>query len=131
VNGDPVRLQQVLTNLLANAIKFTPQRGRIDVHLEQKDSHVQLEIKDSGIGLAAEDLQHVFERFWQAGDKANRKGDGLGLGLAIARDLVQLHGGSIRAESAGKGQGTTFVVELPVLDHDESALVSAGEHRAD
>ena len=114
VSGDPNRLQQVVWNLLSNAVKFTPKGGKVDVLLERVDSHLEISVHDSGIGIDAEFLPHVFERFRQADSSIIRKAGGLGLGLSIAKQLVELHGGAIRVESPGEGQGSTFVVSLPL-----------------
>jgi CheY-like chemotaxis protein len=113
VNGDAARLQQVITNLLTNAIKFTPKNGRVELRAEQLGNKVRLQVEDSGRGIAAHLLPHIFERFRQ-GDVA-RSGGGLGLGLAISRHLVELHGGVISAYSEGEGKGAVFIVELPLL----------------
>jgi signal transduction histidine kinase/CheY-like chemotaxis protein len=115
VLGDPHRLQQVVANLLSNAIKFTPPGGRIDVELERRDAHVRLVVRDTGEGIAPEDLSRIFGRFEQGAASFHAHRGGLGLGLAISRHLVEAHGGVIRAESAGRGQGAAFSVELPVL----------------
>ncbi|MBW4572728.1 MAG: PAS domain S-box protein [Tolypothrix carrinoi HA7290-LM1] len=114
VLGDANRLQQIVWNLLSNAIKFTPHGGRVDVQLVQIDSHVQIRVRDTGEGIAAEFLPYVFERFRQADSSSTRSHGGLGLGLAIVRHLVELHGGTVRAESPGIGQGATFIVTLPL-----------------
>ena len=114
VAGDPVRLQQVVWNLLSNAIKFTPRGGRVQVMLERVDSHLEITVSDTGAGIASEFLPHVFDRFRQADQRTTRQHGGMGLGLAIVRHLVELHGGSVRAESPGEGQGSTFTVLLPV-----------------
>jgi signal transduction histidine kinase/CheY-like chemotaxis protein len=114
VFGDPNRLQQVVWNLLSNAVKFTPKGGKLDVLLQRVNSHVEITVTDSGIGIAAEFLPHLFERFSQAEASTTRKFGGLGLGLAIVKQLVELHGGTIRAQSPGEGQGSTFVVALPL-----------------
>jgi PAS domain S-box-containing protein len=115
VSGDPDRLQQVVWNLLSNAVKFTPKGGSVQVRLERVNSHVEITVADTGEGIAPEFLPHVFDRFRQADQKTTRKHGGLGLGLAIVRQLVELHGGSVRAESEGVGRGTTFTVSLPLL----------------
>jgi signal transduction histidine kinase/ActR/RegA family two-component response regulator len=112
--GDPNRLQQVVWNLLSNAVKFTPRGGRVQVFLERVDSHVELAVTDTGEGFALELLPHLFERFRQADSSSTRRHGGLGLGLAIVRHLVELHGGSVRAASPGPGQGSTFTVVLPL-----------------
>jgi signal transduction histidine kinase/ActR/RegA family two-component response regulator len=114
VTGDPNRMQQVVWNLLTNAIKFTPKGGSVQVVVERSNSHVELSISDTGKGIPADFLPHVFERFSQADDSARRGYTGLGLGLAIVKSLVELHGGSVRVKSGGEGKGTTFIVSLPV-----------------
>ena len=114
VPGDPVRLQQVVWNLLSNAIKFTPRGGRVQVRLERVDSHIEIVISDTGQGIAADFLPYVFDRFRQADQRTSRQHGGMGLGLSIVRHLVELHGGSVNASSAGEGQGSTFTVQLPV-----------------
>jgi PAS domain S-box-containing protein len=114
ITGDPGRLQQVVWNLLSNAVKFTPKGGRIQVHLQRVNSHVEIVVSDTGIGIAAEILPFVFDRFRQADSSSTRSYSGLGLGLAVAKHLVELHGGSITAQSAGEGQGATFIVKLPL-----------------
>ena len=114
VLGDPTRLHQVLTNLILNAIKFTPGGGRITVGLERHGENARIAVRDTGVGIAPELLPHVFDRFRQADSTMTRTHGGLGLGLAIVRHLVELHGGRVRAESEGLGQGATFVVDLPL-----------------
>jgi PAS domain S-box-containing protein len=114
ITGDPDRLQQVVWNLLSNAVKFTPAGGRIQAHLRRVNSSVQIIVSDTGQGIAPEVLPHVFERFQQADSTSTRRHTGLGLGLALARHLVELHGGTLKAASAGVGQGSTFTVTLPV-----------------
>ena len=120
--GDPERLQQVVWNLVSNAIKFTPEGGRVDVRLECVDSHLELTVRDTGRGIAPEFLPYLFERFRQADPSSTRALGGLGLGLAIVRHLVELHGGTVEAESAGEGKGTTVRVRMPfrVATHDAS-----------
>jgi PAS domain S-box-containing protein len=113
VLGDPERLQQVVWNLVSNAVKFTPGGGRIEVAIARVGSQVELAVSDSGQGIPPEYLPFVFERFSQEDSSTHRKFGGLGLGLNIARELVQLHGGAIEAKSAGAGAGATFVVKLP------------------
>jgi PAS domain S-box-containing protein len=115
VAGDPARLQQIVWNLLSNAIKFTPKGGRVQVRLERINSHIEIAVSDTGAGIKPEFLPHVFERFRQADQKTTRQHGGLGLGLAIVRHLVELHGGAVGAESAGEGRGATFIVKLPVV----------------
>jgi PAS domain S-box-containing protein len=114
VNGDPVRLQQVVWNLLSNAVKFTPAGGRVEVRVGREGSQMEVAVSDTGQGIEAEFLPHVFERFRQADMGTTRRHGGLGLGLAIVRHLVELHGGTVTAESAGAGRGSTFTVRLPV-----------------
>ena len=114
VVGDANRLQQVVWNLLSNAVKFTPKGGRVDVELERIESSVQIRVSDTGMGIAAEFLPHVFERFRQADSSITRSHGGLGLGLAIVRHLVELHGGIVSVESLGIGQGAIFIVNLPM-----------------
>jgi signal transduction histidine kinase len=114
VSGDPIRLQQVVWNLLSNAIKFTPGGGRVSIRLRRVDGSVDLLVSDTGIGISPGFLPHVFERFRQEEAGTTRRYGGLGLGLAIVRHLVELHGGSVLAESAGEGRGATFRVRLPV-----------------
>ncbi|MEO6777484.1 MAG: GAF domain-containing sensor histidine kinase [Kofleriaceae bacterium] len=113
VTGDSARLQRVMENLLTNAIKFTPAGGRVDVRLAYDEAHATVEVTDSGQGIHADFLPHVFDRFWQANPSLTRVG-GLGLGLAIVRQLIELHGGTVRATSDGEGQGSTFTVGLPM-----------------
>src|ERR1051326_746205 len=114
ITGDPDRLQQVVWNLLANAIKFTPKGGIVQTHLQRVNSHVEIVVSDTGPGIAAGLLPFVFTRFWQADGGASRGQGGLGLGLAIVRHLVEAHGGTVTAQSAGEGSGATFVVKLPL-----------------
>ena len=116
LSGDPGRLQQVVVNLLANAVKFTPEEGHIRIALQRVDRWAEIRVADTGIGIAPDFLPHVFDRFRQADPTGARSRGGLGLGLAIARHLVELHGGEIHAESAGEGQGATFVLRLPLAD---------------
>ena len=113
VFGDPERLQQVVWNLLTNAVKFTPPNGRIDVWLEGTESEVELRIVDTGRGIAAELLPNVFDRFRQGDASLTRTEPGLGIGLALVRHLVEMHGGTVRADSEGDGRGATFTVRLP------------------
>ena len=114
VNGDPSRLQQVVWNLLTNAVKFTPPGGQVQVLLQRVNSHIELSVSDTGIGIPASFIGQVFDRFSQRDGSSTRAHGGLGLGLAICRQLVELHGGTIRADSPGEGQGSTFSVELPI-----------------
>jgi PAS domain S-box-containing protein len=115
VSGDPERLQQVVWNLLSNAVKFTPSGGRVQVRLAQADSHALINVTDSGEGIRQDFLPFVFDRFRQADGSTTRPHGGLGLGLAIVRHLVELHGGTVGAASAGENQGSTFTVKLPLL----------------
>ncbi len=115
VLGDANRLQQVLWNLLSNAVKFTPKNGRIKVALQRVNSEVQVSVGDSGEGISSEFLPYVFDRFSQGDGKSTRSHTGLGLGLAIVRQLVELHGGTVKAHSDGPGRGATFKLRLPVL----------------
>ena len=114
VSGDPDRLRQIVWNLLSNAVKFTPKEGRIQVRLERVNSSVEIVVSDTGIGIRPDFLPHIFERFRQADSGASREHAGLGLGLAIVRNLVELHGGTVYATSGGDGQGATFRVRLPL-----------------
>ena len=114
VLGDPDRLQQVVWNLASNAIKFTPRGGRVDIALKRGGTGIDLVVSDTGQGIAADFLPHVFERFRQADASTTRRHGGLGLGLALVRHLVEAHGGKVRAESDGPGHGATFTVSLPI-----------------
>ncbi|HEY9795910.1 MAG TPA: PAS domain S-box protein [Leptolyngbyaceae cyanobacterium] len=115
VSGDASRLQQVVWNLLSNAIKFTPQGGRVDIRLERIGSQAQITVRDTGKGIPTHFLPYVFDYFRQADATTTRKFGGLGLGLAIVRHLVELHGGAVQADSPGEGQGATFTVTLPLI----------------
>jgi PAS domain S-box-containing protein len=128
VTGDPERLQQVLWNVLSNAVKFTPRGGRVQVRLERVNSHAEITVSDTGAGIPAEFLPHVFERFRQADAGINRERGGLGLGLAITRHLVELQGGRIAAESDGPGKGATFRIELPLRIAQTAAPIEEREH---
>jgi CheY-like chemotaxis protein len=114
VLGDAKRLQQVVWNLLSNAIKFTPRGGVVKVELDRRNSQVELTVSDTGIGIKASFLPHVFDAFRQADSSSTRRHKGLGLGLDIVRRLVELHGGTVHVASAGEGCGATFLVRLPV-----------------
>ncbi|MEO8218888.1 MAG: ATP-binding protein [Acidobacteriota bacterium] len=115
VSGDADRLQQVIWNLLSNAVKFTPRDGRVQIHLQRVNSHAEIAVSDTGEGISADFLPFVFDRFSQAETGSTRQYGGLGLGLGIVRQLVELHGGTVRAYSAGRGQGASFVIALPRL----------------
>ncbi len=120
VMGDPARLQQVIWNLLSNAVKFTPREGRIQLLLERVNSHVEITVVNTGIGIRPEFLPFVFDRFRQADASTTRRHGGLGLGLSIVKQLVELHGGTVRAKSLGENRGSTFTVSLPLLVvHDQ------------
>jgi signal transduction histidine kinase/transcriptional regulator with GAF, ATPase, and Fis domain/ActR/RegA family two-component response regulator len=115
VSGDPARLQQVVWNLLANAVKFTPKTGRVQVRLERINSHVEITVSDTGQGIREDFLPYVFDRFRQADSSTTRKAGGLGLGLAIVRHLIELHGGTVSVYSAGDDEGATFTIKLPLM----------------
>jgi signal transduction histidine kinase len=129
IQGDPDRLSQVFENLLSNAVKFTPEGGRIEVRLDRAGSQARIAVSDTGRGISQEFLPYVFDRFSQADPADARKHGGLGLGLAIVRSLVELHGGSVRVESDGVGQGATFTVMLP-LAAEPPQLEEAGRMAA-
>src|SRR5262245_7206283 len=114
ITGDPDRLQQVVWNLLSNAIKFTPEGGRVELTLKRADPHIAIVVRDNGKGIEPEFLPHIFERFKQADMSSSRRVGGLGLGLALVKHLVESHGGTIEAESAGAGEGATFTIRLPL-----------------
>jgi CheY-like chemotaxis protein/two-component sensor histidine kinase len=137
VRGESARLQQVLWNLVSNAIKFTPEGGHLAVRLARENPHIRLTVKDDGIGIRRELLGDIFERFSQADSSTKRRFGGLGLGLSIARQLAELHGGTLVAESAGEGQGATFTLKLPVaaavhgFDADEPEVTDIAEAAID
>jgi PAS domain S-box-containing protein len=114
VSADPNRMQQVVWNLLSNAIKFTTRGGKVQIHLARVESHIEVTVADTGQGIAAEFLPYVFDRFRQADSSTSRKHGGLGIGLAIVKQLVELHGGNVSVKSLGEGQGATFSVTLPL-----------------
>jgi CheY-like chemotaxis protein len=130
VMGDADRLAQVVGNLLANSIKFTPPGGRIEVKLAQEGEHAQIIVSDTGKGISADFLPHVFDSFSQADSSSRRKYGGLGLGLAIARRFIEMHGGTISAESPGEGRGATFIISLPFMKEVQGTfddLAKAGD----
>jgi signal transduction histidine kinase len=131
VNGDAGRLQQVIWNLLANAIKFTPNGGSVDLFIARSNGHMEIRIVDTGQGINQDFLPHVFDRFRQADGGTTRRHTGLGLGLAIVRQIVELHGGTVNAASQGEGLGATFTVRLPISVGEASADQAAipGERR--
>jgi len=114
IMGDPYRLQQVFTNLLSNAIKFTPSGGRVDVGFVRREAYAETTVSDTGQGIDAESLPYIFERFRQANPMKVSENGGLGLGLTIARELVERHGGKMYAASPGEGKGATFTIHLPL-----------------
>lgn len=115
VMGDRNRVQQIVWNLLTNAIKFTPKEGRVHVTLQRVNSHVEIAVADNGAGITPEFHDHIFERFSQVDSSTTRRHGGLGLGLSIVKNLVELHGGTVRAKSAGLEKGSTFIVSLPLV----------------
>jgi signal transduction histidine kinase len=129
VQGDAGRLQQVLWNLLSNAVKFTPRGGRVTVRLEREGARVAIIVSDTGRGISPGVLPYLFDRFRQAEGASKRAGGGLGLGLALAHELVRLHGGTIRAQSAGEGRGAVFTVALPLRAFRAGEKVGIQEKR--
>jgi signal transduction histidine kinase len=121
---DPERLQQVVVNMVANAVKFSAEEGSVQVELRRDDRFVEIVVEDHGVGIKREFLPYVFDRFRQAGTKSDGVNRGLGLGMSIARDIVERHGGTITADSAGEGKGATFTVRLPVRNSPETAAVA-------
>ncbi len=126
--GDPARLQQVAWNLLMNAVKFTPRDGRVDLHLRLADDLVEIVVSDTGEGIAPEHMPRIFQRFGQADSSSTRRHAGLGIGLALVRHLVELHGGTVSAASAGLGRGATFIVTLPRILVPALPAPAAREH---
>jgi two-component system, chemotaxis family, CheB/CheR fusion protein len=122
VLGDADRLQQVLWNLLSNAIKFTPSGGRVEIVLEAIDNHAQIRVSDTGKGILAEFLPYIFDRFHQGDSSTTKANQGLGLGLSIVRHLVELHGGTVQAESPGEGQGTVITMRLPLVSMPQELI---------
>jgi signal transduction histidine kinase/ActR/RegA family two-component response regulator len=132
VAGDPDRLQQVVWNLLLNAVKFTPRGGQVQVRLQRRDTHAEIVVSDTGLGIAPDVLPFVFDRFRQGDSSSRRAHTGLGLGLALVKSLVELHGGSVTAQSPGEGRGATFVVTLPLwLGDPGAAQIPGAAPRAD
>ncbi|MFB2768913.1 chemotaxis protein CheB [Pelatocladus sp. BLCC-F211] len=131
VLGDMDRLQQVIWNLLSNAIKFTPDGGRVDVTLEQVNSQAEIRVRDTGIGIPADFLPYVFERFRQADSSKTRANQGLGIGLSLVRYLVELHGGTVQVESPGEGLGTTIIVSLPLSSNLEERFSTCDAEMTD
>jgi PAS domain S-box-containing protein len=128
VSGDPGRLQQVVWYVLSHAVKFRPRHGRVQVRLASVDSHVELTVSDTGVGIRSDFLPYVFERFRQSDSSSTRRTGGLGLGLAIVKHIVEMHGGTVEAESAGVDQGSSFLVRLPLMIVRPSAVVP-GTHQ--
>ena len=124
IHGDAERLQQIIWNLLANAIKFTPSGGHVVVRLERAGAGVRISVRDTGEGIGATDLPFIFDHFRQADSTSSRRHGGLGLGLAIVRHLVELHGGSVHAESPGEGRGTTFTISLPQPSRPDATIAA-------
>ncbi len=123
INGDADRLKQLLSNLVGNAIKFTPDGGEIRMSLRKIDHNAVMQVQDTGIGIAPEDMQRIFDRFYQADSSRVRQGgEGAGLGLSIAQWIAQAHGGKITAEST-VGTGTTFIVTIPHLEEPEQVAI--------
>jgi PAS domain S-box-containing protein len=128
VSGDPDRLQQVVWNLLSNAVKFTPKKGHVQVRVERVNSHIEIAVSDTGIGIRADFMPYVFERFRQADAGTTRKTGGLGLGLSIVRHIVEMHGGSVHVASEGAGKGATFRVRLPLMIVHADSIREKREH---
>ncbi|HYO99217.1 MAG TPA: HAMP domain-containing sensor histidine kinase, partial [Pyrinomonadaceae bacterium] len=131
VSGDPDRLQQVVWNLLSNAVKFTPEGGRVEVSLKRAGEQAEIVVKDNGVGISPDFLPHVFEHFRQADSTSTRTHGGLGIGLAIVRRLIELHGGTVTVESEGEGRGAAFLIRLPLLRrHTTTKTTAARKKRA-
>jgi len=129
ISGDASRLQQIVWNLLSNAIKFTPRGGKVQLRLSRVNSHVEVTVSDTGRGISPDFLPYVFERFRQADASFSREHGGLGLGLAIAKQLAELHGGTISASSGGPGTGATFTLKLPLMIvHQQPSEAARLEH---
>jgi PAS domain S-box-containing protein len=127
VAGDAERLQQIVWNLISNAVKFTPKGGRVQIRLQRIDSHIEIAISDSGQGISPDFLPHVFDRFSQGDSSSTRKYGGLGLGLAIVRQLVEMHGGTVSADSPGEGRGATFTLTFPLAVVKNQSLKDSTE----
>ncbi|MHC5614334.1 MAG: hybrid sensor histidine kinase/response regulator [Nostoc sp.] len=130
VMGDSTRLQQVVWNLVSNAIKFTPKGGKVEVRLEQADDYAQIIVSDTGQGISGEFLPYVFDYFRQADSTSTRSFGGLGLGLAIVRNIIEMHGGIVKAESEGEGKGAIFTVSLPLLPDESPSLTDEQNYPA-
>jgi CheY-like chemotaxis protein len=128
ISGDADRLQQIVWNLLTNAVKFTPKGGRIQVKVQRVDSHVEIVVSDSGVGISKEFLPYVFDRFRQADASTTRIHGGLGLGLSIVHQLVDLHGGTVSVQSEGEGKGATFTISLPFVGVTSNQDEAEGVH---
>jgi CheY-like chemotaxis protein len=126
VEGDPQRLQQIVWNLLSNAVKFTPREGEVEISVTREADTAQIRVCDTGQGISAELLPHVFDRFRQADGSTTRRHGGLGLGLSIVKQLVELHGGVVWAESPGADRGASFVIQLPLLRADKATMEEKG-----
>lgn len=131
VCGDADRLQQVIWNLISNAIKFTDDGGRVNVSLERRGSRIVITVADNGPGIRKEFLPYVFERFRQADGASTRSHNGLGLGLTLVKHLAELHGGTVAVASEGEGKGATFTVELPLAAQESSQEVASSDVSAD
>lgn len=131
VMGDAERLQQVVWNLLSNAVKFTPSGGRVEVHLEQVNSNVQITVSDTGKGISTDFIPYIFERFRQADSTTTRVDNGLGLGLAIVHHLVEMHSGTVYAVSEGEGKGAKFTVLLPLVEPQPEQLIKESKVKVD
>jgi len=131
VNGDATRLSQIFSNLLNNAVKYTERPGKIEIRVERRDGRARVQLTDTGIGIAADALPHVFDMFVQADAEAGRARSGLGIGLTLARRLAEMHGGRVTAESAGIGKGSTFCVSLPLAEGEIQTCGPPAIERAD
>lgn len=134
VTGDAERLQQIVWNVLANAVKFTPKGGQVEIELKRQESNIVININDTGKGIRAEDLPFIFDRFHQADSSSTRRAGGLGLGLSLVKSLVELHGGSIQAQSEGEGKGASFSINLPLgvlsrTDNSHTAEIGGNPER--